>query len=299
MDQPALTLEQPPPTAADALATNGYDVTTTGPNGLTYHPGLTNEQYHQLPANSPSRLKLLARSAAHYFDAYLAPDREIKPPTPAMEVGTALHTAVLEPDLWDSTVAVPPQQFDRRTKIGRQLAEEFEAENGGKLVLTPDDADRVRRMADAVHRHPAARTLLDIKGRREASYTWTDPATGLPCKCRPDWHGMDGLLVVDLKTTKDASRAEFARSIAGFDYHLQAAWNLRALGAAQFLSIAVENVRPYAVAVYPASPAMIAAGERRFTAALELLAECHRTNRWPGYGDLIQEPIELPGWCRD
>ena len=45
--------------------------------------------------------------------------------------------------------------------------------------------------------------------------------------------------------------------------------------------------------------AMIAAGQRRIEAAMALLAECHASGIWPGYGDLVQEPIELPGWCRD
>ena len=61
----------------------------------------------------------------------------------------------------------------------------------------------------------------------------------------------------------------------------------------------MENVRPYAVAVYPASGALIAAGQRRIEAAMELLAECWRTGNWPGYGDIIQDPIDLPSWNRD
>jgi len=32
---------------------------------------------------------------------------------------------------------------------------------------------------------------------------------------------------------------------------------------------------------------------------MALLAQCWETGVWPGYGDLVQEPIELPGWCRD
>ena len=266
---------------------------------LIHHPGLTNEAYHALEAVSPSRLKLLARSPLHFYDACLAPDREVKPATPAMQLGTALHTAVLEPELWDATVAVPPQTFDRRTKGGKELAAAFEAEAAGRIVLTPDDADQVRRMADAVRSHPAARFLLELPGRREPSYTWKDPATGLECKTRPDWHSEDRRIVVDVKTTRDASRIEFAKSIANLDYHVQAAWNQDALQAEQFITIAVENVRPFAVAVYPASGAMIAAGQRRIEAAMALLAECHASGIWPGYGDLVQEPIELPGWCRD
>ena len=266
---------------------------------LTHHPGLTNEAYHELEAVSPSRLKVLARSPLHYWDRFLAPDREKSEPTAAMQLGTALHTAVLEPELWDETIAVPPHSFDRRTKAGKERADAFAAESEGRLVLTPDDADTVRRMADAVRRHPAAAFLLELPGRREASYTWIDPETGLACKTRPDWHSEDCRIVVDVKTTKDASRAEFMRSIANFDYHVQAAWNRGALSAEQFLSVAVENVRPFAVAVYPASAAMLAAGERRIDRAMEQLADCWRTGVWPGYGDLIAEEIELPGWCRD
>jgi hypothetical protein len=266
---------------------------------LIHHPGLSNEDYHALKAVSPSQIKVLGRSPLHYFDQFLAEDREKRESTPAMLKGTALHTAILEPQLWDSTIAVPPHSFDRRTKVGKELAAEFERESAGKIVLSPDDADQVRRMADAVRKHPAAAFLLELPGRREASYTWTDSTTGLECKTRPDWHSEYRRIVVDVKTTKDASRAEFSRSIANYDYHVQAGWNLWALGAEQFLTIAVESQRPYAVAVYPASDALITAGQRRIGAAMELLADCWKSGRWPGYGDLLQEPIDLPGWCRD
>mgnify|MGYP003346632064 CR=1 FL=1 len=266
---------------------------------LQHHPGLTNEAYHSLKAVSPSQIKILARSPLHYWDRFLAEDREKAEPTPAMLKGTALHTAVLEPELWDATIAVPPHSFDRRTKAGKELAAEFERESAGKIVLAPEDADEVRRMADAVRKHPAASFLLDMPGRREASYTWTDEATGLECKTRPDWHSDNRQIVVDVKTCRDASRVEFAKAISNLDYHVQAAWNLNALGAEQFLTIAVENSRPWAVAVYPASGALIAAGQRRIEQAMELLAECWRTGNWPGYGDLVQEPIDLPAWNRD
>lgn len=270
---------------------------------LTHHPGLSNEDYHALKAVSPSQIKVLARSPLHYWDQFLAPDREKRKATDAMRRGTALHTAVLEPELWDDTIAVPPHSFDRRNTAGRERAKVFEEESAGKLVLSPDDADLVRRMADAVRRHPAAAFLLELPGRREASYTWTDPTTGLACKTRPDWHSEDCKIVVDVKTTKDASRAEFAKDIVNFGYHVQAAWNRGALSAEQFLWIAVEPERPHGVAVYPASASLLAAGERRINAAMEQLAQFWREygadRPWPGYGDLVAEPIELPGWCRD
>lgn len=267
------------------------------PPDLKALPGLTNEAYHALPAVSPSGLKLLARSPLHYYDARLAPDREPSVSTPAMAVGTALHLAVLEPDTFAARVAVAPA-MDRRTKAGKEAAAAFEADSADKLVISQDDADRVQRMADAVRQHPAARFLLDLPGHVEQSYTWTD-RRGVACKCRPDWHSADRSIVVDLKTTKDASRVEFCKSIANFDYHLQAAWNRQALGAEQFLIVAVESTRPWAVACYPVSGALLAAGERRIEKALDLLADCQRNGTWPGYGDLIAEPIDLPSWNHD
>jgi exodeoxyribonuclease VIII len=288
---------------------------------LTYHPGLSNEDYHAIDAVSPSKLKVLKRSPLHYFDKYLASDREKQKPTDAMKKGTALHTAVLEPELWDSTIAVKPEDAPNRptekqlvqpAKTGTKAHDawldacsrrdwwaEFDKKSAGKLLISPGDADEVRRMADSVRRHPAASFLLEMPGRREASYTWTDPATGLQCKTRPDYHTEDRRIVVDLKTTIDAKRNEFSRSIVNYDYHVQSAWNIDAIGAEQFITIAVESSRPYCVAVYPASDALIAAGRRRYEEAMETLAECISSGIWPGYGDEIQEAIDLPEWCLD
>jgi exodeoxyribonuclease VIII len=287
---------------------------------LTYLPNLSNEDYHALPHVSPSRLKLLARSPLHYFDTYLAVDREKPEPTAAMKLGTATHTAILEPELFEATVKELPADAPRRptqlqleepAKTGtakyrdyldalerKQYWDEFDKKNAGKIILPPTDFDNVQSMADAVRKHPAAKFLLDLPGRREASYTWTGQH-GIQCKTRPDWHSLCHEYVIDLKSTRDASRDEFARSLAGYDYHLQAAWNLSALSARKFLIIAVESTRPFAVAVYPVSDATIAAGNRRVNSAMALLANCLATNNWPGYGDMIHYPIDLPAWCKD
>lgn len=268
-------------------------------SGLTLHPDLSNEDYHHLKAVSPSQIKVLKRSPAHYFDQFLAEDREKKPPTAAMLLGTALHTAVLEPNLWDATIAVPRHAFDRRTKVGKELAAQFAEDSVGKIVLDPDDADNVRRMADAVRSHPAARFLLEMPGRREPSYTWACPETGLACKSRPDWHSDDRSILCELKSSEDASRAEFMRSIHNYGYHVQAEWNRAAQGSQLHLTVVVEKTRPFAVAVYPMSQTALAAGRRRIDGAMALLARCHQEGRWPAYGDQILEPIELPRWNDD
>jgi hypothetical protein len=260
---------------------------------------LSNAEYHADPAVSKSHLDQVARSPAHYWARFLDPDRVPPDPTPAMVLGTALHTAVLEPHLWGEQFAVPPQAFDRRTKAGKELAQAFEAETQGKTVLTPDDAARIKRMADAVHQHPASSFLLDLPGTREASYFWDDEETGLRCKCRPDWHSADCRIIVDVKTTEDASPRGFQKSVANWRYHVQANWYQRPFTEAeQFLFIAVEKQPPHLVAVYAATPAMVAAGGRAADENLRLIASCRAAGQWPGYSDEIQ-PIDLPTWCND
>jgi len=156
-------------------------------------------------------------------------------------------------------------------------------------------------MGRAVYRHPAAAMLLGLAGKAETTHMWTDASTGLECKCRPDWLTDDGSIVVDLKTTEDASPAGFRKSIAQWRYGVQAAWYTFGLEQAtgtrpmQFIFIAVEKKPPYAVAVYAADEQMIEHGMKTAMCDLAKLADCKAADRWPGYSDQI-EMISLPAW---
>ncbi len=263
---------------------------------------LDNAAYHRLTAVSKSHLDQIARSPLHYWARYLDPNRVEPEPTPAMRLGTAVHTLTLEQDTFAERYVVAPN-VDRRTKAGKEEWAAFEAEAAGRELISADDRATISRMAEAVWTHPAAGALLKLKGKAEQSFLWTDEATGLECKCRPDWLTDDGSLIVDLKTTEDASPAGFRKSIANFRYHVQAAWYLHGLEQATvrrpegFIFICVEKKPPHAVAVYVADPEMWALGLDTAMRDLQRLAECHAACRWPGYSEEI-EPISLPAWMR-
>ena len=265
--------------------------------------GLENAEYHRHSAVSKSHLDLVARSPLHYWARYLDPNRVEPEPTPAMLIGTALHTHVLELDQWDQRYVMAPEGIDRRTKQGKAEWEAFSVAATGRTVISKADADQVMAMAHSVFRHPAAAMLLALPGKAETTHMWTDEATGLQCKCRPDWLTDDGSLIVDLKTTEDASPAGFRKSIANFRYHVQASWYLDGLERAtgnrpeQFIFICVEKKPPHAVAVYAADAEMIAQGQITAARDLQQLADCKAANSWPGYSDQI-ETISLPPWMR-
>lgn len=217
-----------------------------------------------------------------------------------MRLGTALHTHVLELSRWDEEIAVAPP-MDRRTKVGKESWAAFESDAAGKTVITGDDAAQVMAMGRAVLRHPAAAMLLGLPGKAETTHMWTDATYGVECKCRPDWLTDDGSIVVDLKTTKDASPRGFKQSIANFSYQKQAAWYLHGLEQAtgkrpdQFIFICVESTAPYACAVYAADAEMIERGHDQAMRDLAKLAVCKAADHWPSYSEQI-ETISLPGW---
>jgi hypothetical protein len=262
------------------------------------HPGLLRmpaKQYHADQSIGHSGIIKLLKSPAHLREALDHPS----PPTPAMAFGSAVHTHVLEPDRFSEEFAVA-EKFDRRTKEGKEAAARFEQENQGKTLITSDDLATLTRVRAAVHAHEGAARLFK-QGEAELSAFWTDPLTGISCRCRPDW--FNGTAVVDLKSCVDASSRGFSRAIANLGYDIQAAFYVDGMKAVTgtelpFLFVAVEKEAPHAVALYRADPEIIEVGRKKYRAALQLLKWCQDSGSWPAYqpgGEI--ELISLPRWA--
>lgn len=252
--------------------------------------------YHSVEALSASGSKEINRSPAHFKVA-----RTVKrEPTPPMLIGSAAHTAILEPESFETEV-VCAHRIDKRTRAGKEAAEEFDRLHAGKIVLDLESYESVLRMRDAVMEHPAARRLLEGT-RRELSLFWRDRAYGVPCKSRFDAWSDAQKFIVDLKTTVDASPDAFGRAIGSYQYHLQAAFYYMAAEAllnctpTAFVFIAVEKEPPYAVGCYVLETAHLLAGARLVEQALDKYKKAIEADRWAGYGDLIQ-PARVPSWA--
>jgi hypothetical protein len=249
---------------------------------------LPSADYHAHPAVSKSVLDKIARSPLH-ARAYLDGVRD--EPTAAMQFGTALHCAVLEPQRFATEYAV--FDGDRRTKDGKARYEELRA--SGTQIISAADRDAISAMVMSVRQHNVADSLLQ-NGVAEHSVFWPHPATGLDCKCRPDWWLQDDSIVVDLKTCEDASPAAFARSVAAYRYHVQAAHYLAGTQARRFVFIAIEKRAPYAVAVYELDAAALEHGHALRERDLQAYASCHEFGLWPGYPAEIMS-LALPKWA--
>lgn len=271
------------------------------------YAGIPNDEYHRGPGISKSGLDLIARSPMHYRFATDAANDNSCEPTPSQRLGSLVHKLVLEPFSFGDEYVVGPK-FDRRTKEGKAFAEAFEAGAAGRIVIGQDEADLGAQIRDAVFAHPFAAALLGGQGDAELSAYWRDAETGVLCRCRPDYWRRDGILV-DVKTTTDASPEAFARSVLDWRYHVQAAFYLEGTGLAigqaetvsdlalphEFVFIAVETKPPHAVACYRLDRETLSIGAREFRRNLDTFAECQRSGVWPAFGGGLQ-PLGLPEW---
>lgn len=251
---------------------------------------MTNAEYHAHPAISKSGLDLIDKSPAHYFY------REHKT-TPAMIIGSAFHDLVLLPGSFNSMYSVLPEGVNMRTKEGKALHEKIESE--GLTPISHDDFNIISAMKESVFAHFSASKLLE-NGQAETSIFWTDE-TDVECRCRPDFITHNGI-IVDLKSTTDASPQGFAKSVANYRYHVQDAYYSHgyrhAFGTLPqgFVFIAVEKVPPYAVAVYTLDDIAKLEGEFRFKENLETYKQALDTNVWTAFSSKI-ETLSLPRWA--
>lgn len=280
---------------------------------------IPNAEYHHGPGESKSLLDLVHRSPAHYRAR--KDSKNDNTPTAAQAIGTAFHSLLLEPNTFgDQYVTIPENAPKKPTSVQRNAAKPspatvdaitwwdiFEERNAGKTIISADDNEQLAAMAVATRAHKAAGALLTgAIGHPEQSAYWIDPDTGLLCRCRPDFWRVDGILV-DVKTTEDASPEEFARSIAKYRYHVQAAFYLDGVRETilqaneelvipeAFVFLAVEKKAPFAVATYVLTPEAIELGRREYKADLKRIAECTAADEWPAYSQKIEQ-IELPAW---
>ena len=254
--------------------------------------GMLNEQYHAEAGISSSAVKTVASSTlAHWKGAV----RESKT---AFDLGTAVHSLVLEPHL-DYVVCGPD---DRRGADWK--AKQRAATMNGQLLLTSGDFEQAHAMAAAVLEIENVRLMLENKSTViEASFFADDPDTGLRLKTRPDAFVRDRSLVIDIKTTVDASPRGFEREIRKYGYDMQAAFYLRALRLAgqdadQFMFVAVEKKPPYAVSIHVLSDDYLQYASERVTHTLHRIAQAEAAGEYPTEWPAINV-VQLPQWLSD
>lgn len=257
---------------------------------------MTEQEYREHPGVNKSTLWEIRQSPAHYKWALDNPSED----TPALKMGRLIHMCVLETDKLSDTYAVAPD-VDRRTKAGKDAWAAFMAEHEGKEILTEDEFVQAEMVSRSVWRNAE-----DLLGgcRPEVPLFWTDDRTGIRCKCRVDAmkETDDRFIIVDLKTTNDASTNAFIRDAVKYGYHVQAAHYINGVVAnglnhgkpVEWWFVVVEKKGPYAVNLIKAETSFLDEGQYKVATLLDKLEECMRVDEYPGYG---VNTLRMPEWA--
>lgn len=262
---------------------------------------LSIDAYHALPPVSKSQLDDLALSPFHFYSRHRNPLRPPRVEKAGQLEGHLAHCAILEPDEFGNRYVLGPT-VNRNTKIWKDFVEA----NPDRIAIQKDQCDTAWRQSDAVRALPEIREALS-RGRAEVSAFWTDPATGVACRCRPDFVSdvaESAVILLDVKTFSDASPREFARQCARKSYAKQAAFYTDGFSLAAdvdvlaFVFVAVETEWPFAANAMMLDDKSFEAGRRHYQRNLRTYAECLRTDIWPGYSSDITL-IRLPQWAME
>ena len=221
---------------------------------------------------------------------------ELVKQTKAMADGTAVHSFFLERDKFNTDYVTKPSDIKLNTKVGKEWAQEHQ----GKIIIDSEFSNNLLEMEKSFMDSPAKMIYNEnMGGQTELSYFWDDLGL-VKGKCRPDWISDDGSIVIDLKTTIDASPKGFQKSISNWGYHLQLGWYLRGLqklglDSYDFIFIAIEKTPPFSVGVYRADQEMINYAMNKLDEIVPEIDKALAAQEFPDYTPEITS-IGLPPW---
>lgn len=267
------------------------------PNPTTLH-GLHDVAYRAIKRVSKHDTDLFAKNPYAWMQSLENPIEE--EPTPAMQFGTAVHAAILEPDKYAKEFAVMPDTI--KTRRGKEW-DAFKAEHEGATIIKAEEAQLIEGICATLRKNDIAQKILDATAQEWREVSIMFQLCGVECKSRIDGITVDGT-VWDLKTAADVSPDAFMRSCDDFAYDVQAAMYIRAAEAAginvtNFAFVAVEKTFPFTPGIYTFSrdSDFVRAGE------MELLRRLGDIARWKR-GDMlipagfVEHNLPLPPWSK-
>jgi len=278
---------------------------------------MTDPEYRAIQRVSNSALSHLLKSPMKYQYFVLNGMED----TDSLRFGRLYHMAILE---GKEAIAAKYKVFDPEDRPNKAISKtsgkpygmtakenkawkadlEAKAAASGMELITTDDRDKVIEMYKALYRVPDALEIMRAEGECEKVVLWTDEETGIECKAKLDKEMPS--MVPDLKTTRDASEAEFIRSAYKYGYYRQAAFYLDGSGKKKCRIIAQETIPPYDVNVFHPSEDFIWLGRTEYKGLLNQIkilrdkygSEFDPANKWPGYSWKGPSELGLPPWVK-
>lgn len=220
-----------------------------------------------------------------YIDGKL-PRRES---SAAMDAGTAVHSVLLEGGELENYMRIVPDDCLQSNGAinGKRLAE-LKAATPGIVYVKAPEFGRIASIIESV-RNVAPEMGIASAAEKETAVYWTDSASELKCRCKPDWYcelSGDRIICHDLKVTSTVNPWEWGRLADRFRYWLQDAHYTAGLEKAtgkrvvDFVFWVVEDQYPFRVVRRAYSEADRKAARQWHANRLCELAACYQTGNW-------------------
>lgn len=254
-------------------------------------PLLSFEDYLQLDRYGSSSLRAMRKGPP----AMVKWQREHPEETSAMRVGSAAHSLILTPILFEQTYCFKPEGMSFATKEGKAWREAHE----GYEILTFDETQAVLGISRAFQDKREALSALGSARSIEATVLWDCEASGLRSKGRPDWYTSSH--VYELKISRYAQNAEalpFRAFMEGWMHqlaHNRAGLNACGINADGGRIVVISPKQPHGILVHLLEVKLDALDllELENQNTRRKIAECDKSGIWPGTPDswqLVEPP---------
>ena len=240
-----------------------------------------------------------------------------QPETTAMQIGTALHSYVLEPGnfKWEYVILddlkkeeLYNQAIEKGSKakgFSKALStyKDFvhQTNEDGKRVITEEEFLTVDGLGTAAFKEDELTEFLAHKELEVELSIFAElrdhQGNKVECKGRIDALKPNALL--DLKTTVNTSPPRLGKFVTGYKSYVQAAFYLdlcREVGLvdehATFSWLFIQKELPHQATYYTAPETLIRKGRNEYRSWLGWIYEGRKTNKWPGHS----KDVELPKW---
>jgi exodeoxyribonuclease VIII len=272
---------------------------------------MENAEYQSMTHRlSASMAKTFIKDKALYDAYYVSktqspPDLSDKLP---VIIGDCVHQVLLEKkEVVDVVSHYPADCFKSNGAINPKPAGEYRELMAaqGKYVLKDEDFRRVFEICNSVLATPLGDLVTRDDIVFEEPVFWTDQATGIDCRCKPDflYMGENEVRCYDLKVTDSAAPENWSRIAKRLNYWLQTAHYCSGLSQVHNLPVSfifwvVEASWPYRIAHYEFDSISMERGATAYSRMLNELKRRTEENDWtedwekkPNY--LLVEPWDL------
>lgn len=293
-----------------------YENTQYKPNEIGIFAGLDMDTYRVSPGLAGSDLELVTQNPAAFNRG------ERTEPTEDMDFGSLFHSELLtgdagyhvQPDTYPAPESTKKDAaiIDKPWNWGATFCKEWRAEHSDLPILPKTGANSAAMLAAMVAKCKAHKLASQLISRLTPEVSVFSRSAEYPVLCKGRLDGMirgETTIIVEVKTTRDASTAAFSREILKRGYYKKAAWyrmllhELR-ISPVEFWFIAVEKSESPRVNVRRLAERAMDKGDFDNDDAMKLYMKCKLGVFWPELpdaafpGDSDSMPlIDLPDYA--